>query len=91
MIEIENIKANSDDRKLLVQARSEMLAQQLEAIKFDAEDDFKRDELAQKRTLESAKILGDTAIRVDEGNIKREQNEARVSPTAGATEKIAAE
>lgn len=79
LIESEKIKAGTEKLKVIAQARSKALELQLQAIKADADDDLERDKLAQTRALTSAKILGDTAVKVDQNAISREQAAPRES------------
>lgn len=84
LVEGEKIKAGTEKLKTIAQARSKALELKLKAIELDAKDDLERDKMAQERTMQSAKILGDTAIKVDQNAITREQNAAREAPAQEA-------
>lgn len=73
LIETEKIKAGTEKLKIISNSRSKALELQLRALEHDAQDDLERDKMAQARALDSAKILGETAIKVDQNQISREQ------------------
>lgn len=81
LIQTEQIKAGTEKLKTIVQARSKATEMQLQAMKYDADDDRERDKMAQEREIQSAKVLADGAIKVDQNEIKREQNAARAKPS----------
>jgi hypothetical protein len=84
LIETEKIKAGTEKLKTIVQTRSKALELQLRALELDSKDDLERDKMAQDRALNAAKILGDTAVKVDQNAISREQAAPRTPAASNA-------
>jgi hypothetical protein len=87
LIETEKIKAGTEKLKVIAQSRAKALELKLKALEIDSQDDLERDKMAQDRAMKSAEILGNTAVRVDQNQIKREQGAPR---TAAAQAAVAA-
>jgi hypothetical protein len=81
-IQAEQIKAQS-------KAQTDAMKMQLEAQKFMAEDDRKRDQMDQDLLVEAAKVLGQWGVAVDVEEIKARQNEPRFPNASPSTEAAA--
>jgi hypothetical protein len=81
-IQAEQIKAQS-------RAQTDAMKMQLEAQKFMAEDDRKRDQMDQDLLVEAAKVLGQWGVAVDVEEIKARQNEPRFPNASPSTEAAA--
>lgn len=77
LIKTEEMKTGVDHLKLMVQMRDKALDRQLKAIELDAQDDLKRDQMAQDRQIKASEIVGKFAVQVDQNDIKHEQNADR--------------
>jgi hypothetical protein len=77
IVEAESIKSGTEKLKALARAQLETQQLALDVMKFNAEDDFRRDQLAQQRVVDFAKIAAQTGVKINEQNLKREQMEAR--------------
>lgn len=81
-IQAEQIKAQS-------KAQTDAMKMQLEAQKFMAEDDRKRDQMDQDLLVEAAKVLGQWGVAVDVEEIKARQAEPRFPNASPSTEAAA--
>ena len=81
-IQAEQIKAQS-------KAQTDAMKMQLEAQKFMAEDDRKRDQMDADLLVEAAKILGQWGVAVDVEEIKAMQNAPRFPEASPSTEAAA--
>ena len=81
-IQAEQIKAQS-------KAQTDAMKMQLEAQKFMAEDDRKRDQMDQDLLVEAAKVLGQWGVAVDVEEIKARQAEPRFPSASPSTEAAA--
>ena len=81
-IQAEQIKAQS-------KAQTDAMKMQLEAQKFMAEDDRKRDQMDQDLLVEAAKVLGQWGVAVDVEEIKARQAEQRFPNASPSTEAAA--
>lgn len=79
----EEMKAQIEGAKLIQDGRLKTIDLQFKTMTAEADDDFRRDELAQKRVIELAKIATTTATKVDDNVIKREQAAARPKVASG--------
>jgi hypothetical protein len=76
-IQVETMKAQNRQQEAVAKHQLDMQKAQAQYEQDNArmrmEDDRKRDEMAQKRTLEAAKLQGDYGLKVNEQAIKAEQ------------------
>jgi hypothetical protein len=86
MIKIEEIKANTDKITKLVDARTDALRLKLAALEANADDDYRRDKMAQDMQVEKAKIAAKSFVELDTNEVKREQAKPRTPVTSIASE-----
>jgi hypothetical protein len=86
MVKIEQIKAETDKITKLVDARTDALRLKLSALEANADDDFRRDKLAQDLVIAAAERYGRTGHVIDMEALKREQTAARTPVTSVAAE-----
>ena len=68
----------AEQMKAQVKMQSDQMKMQLDAQKAAADDDLKRDQMAQDLLVDAAKIYGEYGTTVDVARVKAEQDKVRM-------------
>lgn len=83
LVEAETVKSGTEKIKAILKAQTDSQNQMLDVLKFNADDDFRRDQMAQDRVIKLADITAKTKVATDGNAIKAEQDQQRQPAVSG--------